>query len=416
MIDFLRGILKSYQKLEQAILYLIAAQFCLQLVNAAFFLLLNFFMVKKGYHDYQIANILSYRFFGVLCLALPLGLFIKGRQLKPFFLISTYTFPICSLALIYAVDWRIDQIVYLSTVCWGLSFTLMQATILPFILLNAKEENYSEGISLMFLTFSISMCTVGFLNMILQAINPIFFDEKMVLILVSFLSVMGIYFISKIKILENVSEKIAFTSIVKEYDWGLIAKTSVPTIIIAIGAGFTIPVINLFFLNVHGVSSDVFSKMGAITFLLVVGVMLFMPYIRRQFGYMFAIVGFQSFAIIALFILATTEYYNDWSFAVYIAIGAYIIRQPLMSAANPMTSELTTYYVGAKNQEMIGALNASIWSGSWFVSTKIFAWLRLMELRYVSIFMITVAMYMIGVCWYFYLVKSYERRKALNQV
>ena len=412
MISFLREILTSYQKVEQAILYLIGAQFCLQLVNAAFFLLLNFFMVKKGYQDYQIANILSYRFFAVLCLALPLGLFIKGRQLKPFFLLSTYTFPIFSLALIYAVDWNMDVYVYISTICWGLSFTLMQATILPFILLNADEKNYSEGISLMFLTFSVSMCAVGFLNMILHTINPIFFDEKMVLILVSFLSLMGIYFISKIRIQENVSERIAFTSIVKEYDWGIIAKTSIPTIIIAVGAGFTIPVINLFFLNVHGISSDVFSKMGAFTFLLVVGVMLFMPYIRRQFGYMFAIVGFQSFAIIALFILATTEYYNDWSFAVYIAIGAYIIRQPLMSAANPMTSELTTYYVGAKNQEMIGALNASIWSGSWFVSTKIFAWLRLMELRYVSIFMITVAMYVVGVCWYFYLVKSYERRKV----
>jgi len=40
---------------------------------------------------------------------------------------------------------------------------------------------------------------------------------------------------------------------------------------------------------------------------------------------------------------------------------------------------------------------------------KLFGWLRQMEFRYVSIFLITVAMYVVGVAWYAYLIRQYER-------
>ena len=62
----------------------------------------------------------------------------------------------------------------------------------------------------------------------------------------------------------------------------------------------------------------------------------------------------------------------------------------------------------------MSALNASIWSGSWFVSMKVFGWLRQLEFRYVSIFLITVAFYAVGVAWYAFLIRSYERRTGNN--
>ncbi|NRB64727.1 MAG: hypothetical protein HRU40_17155, partial [Saprospiraceae bacterium] len=168
--------------------------------------------------------------------------------------------------------------------------------------------------------------------------------------------------------------------------------------------------ISLFFLNVHGVQSNTFSIMGSVTFGLVVGVMLFMPYIKRNFGYRIAITLFQSLAVFALFMLAITEYYKAWTYALPVAIFFYIVRQPLMNAAGPMTSELVMYYVGKRNQELISALNASIWSGSWFVSMKLFGWLRRMEYPYVTIFLITVILYVIGVVWYAQLIRTYEKR------
>jgi len=82
-----------------------------------------------------------------------------------------------------------------------------------------------------------------------------------------------------------------------------------------------------------------------------------------------------------------------------------------MNCASPMASEVVVYYVGKRNQEIIAALNASIWNGSWLFSTTIFALLRRMEFRYVSIFLITVVLYVISIIWYWWLIREYERKQ-----
>ncbi len=409
-IQLIIQVLQGYKKVETHIWNAIAAVFCIQVVNASFFLLLNYYMVREGYQDYEVAEVLSFRFLSVAIFAFPLGLFIKGRRLKPFFYICGFFFPICSFLVIYAVELHQLNFLYFMAMLWGLSFIFIDITILPFIILNAKKETHSEAISMKFLTFSLSLTTVGILNFVLHFINPDLFTEKRVLQIIAAVSILSLYFISRIDFPEKLSNKIPITQIHRDYDWHLVLKAVIPTMIIAIGAGFTIPVINLFFLKIHGLPSEHFSLLGSATFSLVILTMFFMPYIRRRFGYRVAIVRFQGCAVFALFLLATTEYYNDWHFALYVAAFFYIVRQPLMNAAMPMTSELTMYYVGKRNQEIMSALNSAIWSGSFFFSTKLFAYLRVLEMRYVSIFLITVVFYMIGVLWYAILVRDFERR------
>jgi hypothetical protein len=81
-----------------------------------------------------------------------------------------------------------------------------------------------------------------------------------------------------------------------------------------------------------------------------------------------------------------------------------------MNMAGPMTSELTMNYVGERNREMISAINASIWSGCWFFSAKVFSVLREAGVAYSNIIFITVALYIVGVAWYYWLIKSHEKK------
>jgi hypothetical protein len=180
-------------------------------------------------------------------------------------------------------------------------------------------------------------------------------------------------------------------------------------LLIAVGAGLTIPFINLFFMNVHGVDSKSFSLFGALSFVLVVIVMFFVPKIRRKYGYNVVINGFQVLAVMALFVMASTEWYSGYKWASTIAIIAFLVRQPLMQVASPAISEMTLYYVGKKNQEMIAALNASIWSGAWFFSSLIFAFLRKQQIAYVQIFMLTVILYFVATIVYYRLIKEFRR-------
>jgi len=402
--------LKNYRNISRPVLNLIAAQFCLEGVNTAFFLLLNYYMVREGYNDYEVAKVLSYRFLAVCLLAFPLGLYIKGRKLRPFFYAAAIGVPIFSHLMIFFIQQHWTGLLNYAAMGWGVGFTCMQVSALPYILLNGKKENHSEAFSLFFLAFSVTLCSIGITYFLVNQLNPEVFNEKLALQVVSTFAALALFFIYKIPKAEKLSYKIPFRQTLEKYDWPLVLRAVTPTLIIAIGAGFTIPVINLFFLNVHGVPSKVFSIMGSMTFLLVAVVMAMMPMIRRNFGYKIAITLFQGLSVLALLVMATTEYYQQWSFAVYIAIIAYVVRQPLMGAARPMTTELTMYYVGPRNQEIMSALNASIWSGSWFFSMQIFGLLRQWEFRYVTIFLITVVMYTIGVSWYAYLIYSYRKR------
>lgn len=408
-MEAIKKVINGYRKMEKHILYAIAAQFCIQSVHTSAFLLLNFFMTKEGYPDYEIAQVLSWRYMAVFLLAFPVGLFIKGRRLIPFFYVAAIAVPLITHLLLLAIDLHWKAWIPVFAMAWGLAYMTMQVTILPFILVNGKPETHSEAFSLSFLTFSSTIFLVGIFNSLLNQLDSDFFTEKRILQGVATLSLFALYFVGKIKIQEDLSARVPFTKIRRDYDWGIIAKAFIPSLIMAIGAGFTIPVINLFFLNVHGVDSALFSMMGATTYGLVACVMVFMPWIRRSFGYRVAITLFQSVAVLTLFLLATTEYYKELSFALPVAIFFYIFRQPLMNAAAPMTSELIMYYVGKRNQEIMSALQASIWAGSWFISMKLFAWLRALEYRYVTIFLITVGFYIVGVVWYAFIIRQYDR-------
>jgi hypothetical protein len=71
--------------------------------------------------------------------------------------------------------------------------------------------------------------------------------------------------------------------------------------------------------------------------------------------------GYAGIAVISLALLACTEFYASFEYSIYFAIFFFLIRQPLMNMAAPVSSELVMQYVGPKNQEIISALTASIW-------------------------------------------------------
>lgn len=405
-----------YREIPRHILYLVLAEFCLQLVNSAFFLLLNYYMVDQGFDDPTIADMVSYRFLMVMLLAFPLGLLIKGRKIKPFFYAACFLSPLMAILTIWAIGAGQTPLVYVGLSAWGVCFMGLHVTAMPYMLLNTEPKHHTQSIALFFQTWSVSMILVGGLSFLLNRNLPGVFSHQTLLYVFSGLGLLSSIFIARINIEETVSEKVGLDQFSTSYDWPLIIKVLIPTLIIAIGAGFTIPFINLFFLKVHGIEEDVFSLMGAFTYGLVALGVLYVPAINKRFGYGVSITLIQSLAVVALIIMATTEFYNGLWFAAYLAITFYIIRQPLMNLAGPMTSELTMYYVGKRNRELISALNASIWSGSWYFSSQIFRVLRANEQPYAVIFLITAGLYTLGIIWYAYLIRDFKKRKAAGLI
>ena len=81
-----------------------------------------------------------------------------------------------------------------------------------------------------------------------------------------------------------------------------------PTIIISVGAGLTIPFINLFFYHDFGVDSSEFAVIGGGASLLVTFMSLLVPKVKDILGFKKGITLTQSIAVFALVALATTEF------------------------------------------------------------------------------------------------------------
>lgn len=412
------GFLRDYKTVPPLVMKVIAAEFFIQLVNASFMNLQPLYMKSEGYLDAEIADIISWRFAGVLLLAIPLGYYIKGKPVRKLFYASSIGVPLFALLIIACTHFKMHYALIVVQFLWGASFTFMQIPILPFILRNTPSEYQTPTIALSYSTWSIAGISSAVVVAVLNGANPQIFSERNLLIGISFIAFAGLLMLRKVRH-ESLYEQTANLqeATKQNHDWKLIAKALLPALIIATGAGLTIPFINLFFARVHHLSTDVISVWNFVAALLVAVAALFVPRIKERIGYKLAIPLTQSFAVISLVLLATTEWYTHLHAAVAIAIGCYLLRQPLMNLAGPMTSEISMKYVGKHNQELTSALISAIWSGSWFISTRfIFGVLRETGWPYVSIFLITAALYALGIVLYVVLITSYNKRLRAGEI
>jgi hypothetical protein len=405
--------LSEYTKLEKQVLNVIIAEFFIQLVNATFMNILPLYMIREGFSNEEIALYITFRFIGVFVLALPIGQLIKGKKLAKFFYLSSVCVPLFGLGIVFAIWFKLKILIFISLLLWGASFTFMQIPISPFILRNSSKANHTAGISLSYSTWSFAGILSGIIIAVLDLIDPNIFSEKNILILFSILGFGGIPFLLKTKFREQVDEDHGEHEKHKtqKADWPLIIKGLVPTLIIATGAGLTIPFISLFFEEVHHLHKGGFSVVSSVAAVLVAYGAMLVPKIKREIGYKIAIPGTQSLAVISLVALATTQFYSQYSIALYIAIACYLLRQPLMNMAGPMTSELVLTYVGRRNREITSALTSAIWSGSWVISGYLVKVMFGLGYTFVNVFLITSALYAFGVVMYYVLILDYIKRE-----
>lgn len=411
----MKQLLHTYRILHKPTLRMILAETCIQLVNASFMMILLIYMAEEGYPDHEGAYYFKFRFLSVLLLALPLGFLIRGRAILPYFRFSALVTPIASLVIVYAIDQHLNGLLLLGQIVWGVGFTCIQVTILPYILRNTPEHQQTNAISLSYSTWSFAGIICGVFIFFMRWLFPEWYSEKWVLYIIIGLSFLANIWVWQNKIPEhqNPSKKEQF-SLSKNFDWFVIIKAMIPTSLIAIGAGLTIPFIGLFFYHIHGLNSGQFSFMAALALILVFAAIIVVPLVKQKLGFKKAIPLTQSFAILALILLALTEAYQAFTWALPLAVVCYTLRQPLMNIAAPMTSEFTMQYVGKRNQEVVSALTASIWSGSWFLSAWVFEAFRRIDISYMTIFLITAAWYALGVLAYYLLMVEFDNKQKLK--
>jgi len=426
MLSSIKNSLNRYRQIPPSTLKLIGGVFLLNLVNGSFILILNIYLRKMGFADDQIGSFTSYRFLGVLLFAFPFGIYIKGKTLKPYFLTASLIVPSAALLMIESVKWGNPLLIKISFLSWGFGLMLYQVCALPYLMRTTPKSVLSDAIALNFSVWSLAIIVTGICINILTNIGDFSlfgisfpWDEYHIILMFIIISLSAFFLINSMKESKPRSTSSEFvnnfSTLFKDYDWFIILKAIVPTLLIAIGAGLTIPFINLFFFTIFGMDSAQFGLLGSFASAMGFVALLLAPALKRKFGYSKSIITTQTAAISLLIVLILTELFSGINGIIFVAIAAYILRQPLMHISSPITSELMMKYVGEKNQELISAVNSSIWSASWFISAKIFQYLRELNYEYYKIFLLTAVLYSIGVILYYFIIREYTQRKTTKK-
>ncbi|WP_141734398.1 MFS transporter [Oligoflexus tunisiensis] len=402
--------LRGYLALQPSVFRAILAEFFLQLVHNAFFLIANFYMSREGYSDHVIARVLSLRFLAVLVFSLPLGLLVRRRRLLPFLRAAGILVPLGYALILVAIPRHWEGLLGVGNVLVGAGLAMVQVLIVPYILRHERPQQQAHAMALSFTNWSTTTFLLGIIFYALNHARTENIPGSLLLAICTGISCLGfVVLIGPWEDRPGSQDGGASSLMLKEYDWGLIARTLTPSLIIGIGAGLSIPFISLFFKHAFAMGYEDFSLISsAATFLVSVG-SLYGPHLLHRFGYELAVVWSQGLSIVALALMGVSEFMAPSHGAMILASVCYLLRQPLMNMANPIVSELTMNLVGPRNREMTSALKQALWAASWFLSSQLFRSFREAGYSFVWIFGSTALIYTVGVVWYARLIRTYRR-------
>ncbi len=178
-------------------------------------------------------------------------------------------------------------------------------------------------------------------------------------------------------------------------------RLGLPLAVIGLGAGLTIPFINLYFEKRFGYGakdvSAVFSVGQVFTF---VG-FLAAPLLARRFGGVRTVVACQALSIPFFLAMAFTG-------SPALAVGAFLARHALMNMAGPVNAQFAMEVVPAHHRALTNGLREIAWNGTFLLGTSAGGWIienaRLLGDGYTLTMLCTIALYLAGsaIFWTFW--------------
>jgi len=142
------------------------------------------------------------------------------------------------------------------------------------------------------------------------------------------------------------------------------AKLVIPGFLVGMGAGLTIPYLNLYFKNVFGMSDAGIGAAVAAGQIATFAGMAAGPAIAKRLGKPRAVFWTQMLSVPLILVLG-------WVRALPLAILAYLARQVLMNMSTPIQDNFSLELVPPERQSLMNAVKMLSWTGSWTIAARI---------------------------------------------
>jgi MFS family permease len=191
----------------------------------------------------------------------------------------------------------------------------------------------------------------------------------------------------------------------RSFTWKLV----LPELLLGFGAAITIPYMNLYFVEVFHLKSNLLGVLFSMSALFVgVGSILGPRLVRKFNSKIRVVVMTQASSLVFLLILAFSP------FAWLAAIG-YLLRGMLMNMAVPLYNAFCMENVAENEQGVVNSLISNSWTAGWAIGPFLSG---LIQIRYgfQPLFLITASIYMLSILstWIFF--GKYEKKKLAEPV
>lgn len=327
-------------------------------------LLFNLYCKSLSFTESAIGKLLSSRAFGSALVTLPAAFLLSRINLRYLFTIVPIFTGFFYIAI--ALNNNFSILVSL-TLLTGAFSTFFSVAAGPFIMNNTKVEYQMHFFSLNgaigMLTGVIGNIIGGFFRDItLYFVKNELLSYKLSIGFGALIILFSTFVFSRIKYvkIERSSNKAIFSV----SNWKIYLKLLFPALFIGIGAGLTIPYINLYFKIVFNMSDSLIGIIYGISqFFTFLGIMLG-PILARSLGKPITIVLTQAISI--PFILILTYIKNP----IFVVL-AFFIRGTLMNMASPLSDNFALENVPKAEQSLMNALKMFVWTSSWMISARI---------------------------------------------
>lgn len=406
MISWLADWKKKIATFNLNIQMFMLANVLIQIGMGVFSVMYNLYIKELGYPETLNGKIIAMTSLASALMLVPAGFLSDRFGRKKIIIIGAV---VASFTLFYRSLMIGEQSLIYAAFFTGLFMALVQVSGVPFLAENSKASErmhlFSIHFSLMTVAGVIGSLGGGVMADMLHTFGDISVVNsiKYVLILGAVIFTLGLLPLLR---LQTVKEKEMAADVVADSKEGpsgfrknlkIIILFGFANLLIGTGSGLVIPYLNLYFSNRFGASNSYIGLILSLGSAMTAIAMLLGPALVKRVGKVKALVIFQLLSIPFLFI---TGYTNS----LVIASIAFLMRQALMNAGNPIQSAIAMDLVQDKYKGLANSVNQMVFNVGWastgaistgLVMTFGFYW------GYAYTFTITGILYLIASTYFF---------------
>ncbi len=357
---------------------------------SGFMLLFNLYLKSINLGESRIGNIITASTVGTLIMAIPASIIIKRISIKRILLLSTPVALVCYFLQVSTTHY--------STIIWaslisGIASVFFQVTAAPFFMRNSTPRERPYLFSLNFAAALVA----GIIGSILGGILPGIIERFGLLANLTYRYTLYIFgglvmiaFIPYLMINEKIEQRQEQVERFFEFKTkgSIIVKLFLPNLITGLGAGLSIPFINLYFKNWLMVPTNLIGIYFSISQFLMITGLLIAPLISEKIGKIRTVFFSQIFSIPFLIIMGITRNLS-------LAVCSFLIRAALMNMAQPLFTNFAMEKVHKDEQPLTNALLIIAWTAGRGLSASI-GGILIEHLSYGPPFFTTSALYLIS--------------------